>query len=78
MGKANAAATEADGVGQQIQDALSVTATPQVNNAQLVEILRLVNAIKAGLAGIGGSFQSSTTSLSREMNRNFTHQGVTP
>jgi len=49
MGKANAAATEADGVGQQIQDALSVTATPQVNNAQLAETLRLGERDQGGL-----------------------------
>jgi hypothetical protein len=78
MGKANAAATEADRVGQHIQQALSVTATPSVNNAQLAETLRLVNAIKAGLQGIGGMVQQATASVSRGMNRNFTDHGVAP
>ena len=77
-GKANAAATEAGRVGQQIRQALSVTATPSVNNAQLAETLRLVNAIKAGLAGVGDAVQTDHSSVSRSMNRNFTDQGVTP
>jgi len=78
MGKANAAAAEADRLGQQIQDALSVKATPQVNNAQLAETLRLVNAIKAGLSGIGGAVQQANSSVSRSMNRNFADHGVKP
>ena len=57
MSSVNAAASEADAVGRQIQQALSVTATPQVNNAHLAETPKLVNAIQTGLPGIGGMVQ---------------------
>jgi hypothetical protein len=78
MSNATAAASEAQSVGQQIQQALSVSATPQVNLAQLQETLRLVTAIRAGLAGMGAAIQQAHASVSREMNRNFSDHGVTP
>lgn len=78
MGDAAAAATEASRIGGNIQNALSVTATPQVNNAQLAETLRLVNSIRAGLQGIGALVQHSSASVSRQMNRNFSDFGVKP
>jgi hypothetical protein len=84
MSAADAALPKAGAIGSDIANALSVTATPQVNNAQFAETLRLVDAIKAGLAGIGGiggiggAVHAANASVKRQMNRNFTDQGVTP
>lgn len=78
MSSASAAASEAATIGRQIEQALSVSARPHVDNGSLQETLRLVNAIKAGLAGIGGAIQQAHTSVSRQMNRNFTDHGVVP
>jgi hypothetical protein len=78
MGDVNAATSEATSAGQQIQSALSVSATPMVNTAQLREAVALANQLKAALAGIGGAVQQAHASVSRQMNRNFTDQGVTP
>lgn len=78
MSSADAALQKAGSIGGEIVNALSVIARPQVDNASLQETLRLVNAIKAGLQGIGGLVQQASASVSRQMNRNFTDQGVTP
>jgi hypothetical protein len=69
---------EAQQAGQQIQDALSVQATPNVNLAQLQAAVALANQLKSILAGIGGAVAAAKGSVSREMNRNFADHGVTP
>ncbi|MDO6964005.1 hypothetical protein [Rhizobium alvei] len=78
LGDAIAAAAQAGKIGEDITRGLTVSATPQVNNAQLQETLRLVNAIKAGLAVIGGSIAAAHQSVAREMNRNFSDHGIVP
>lgn len=78
MGDVSAAAAEASTAGQQIQSALSVSATPMVNTAQLREAVALANQLKSALAGIGSAVQQASSSVFRRMNRNFTDQGVTP
>ena len=51
-------------------NAFSLSATPVVNLASRYETLQVVNAIKAGLPGIGGAVQQPTQSVSRTMNLN--------
>lgn len=78
MGDANAAAAEADAIGRQIQDALGVSARPNVDTSALREALSLANQLKSVLAGIGPAAQAAHSAVSRQMNRNFADQGVTP
>lgn len=78
MGSADAALQRAGAIGSDIANALSVTARPIVDTAALERALHLANQLKATLAGIGTAVQSATSSVSRQMNRNFTDQGVTP
>ena len=78
MGDANAAATEASRIGDDIQNALNVSAKPNIDTTDLRTAFALVNGIKSGLQGIGGLVQTTSASVSRQMNRNFTDQGVTP
>lgn len=78
MGDVNAATTEASSAAQQIQSALSVTATPMVNSSQIDAALQKARELAAILSGIPGKMQQANSSVSRQMNRNFTDQGVTP
>ena len=78
MSSANAAAIEATRLGAEIQNALGVSVRPNVDSASLRETLALVNAIKAGLAGIGPAIQAAHASVNRQMNRNFADHGVSP
>lgn len=78
MSNADAARQRAEAFGNDIANALAITAKPVVDLASLYETLRVVNAIKAGLAGIGGAVQQASSSMSRQMNRNFTDHGVIP
>lgn len=78
MSSADAALQKAGLIGSDIINALSVSAKPVVDTAALERALQLANALKAALAGIGQGVQQATSSVSRQMNRNFTDQGVTP
>ena len=69
---------EAKQAGQDIQSALNVSATPQVNTAQLREAVALANQLKAALAGIGGAVAAAHSAVARKMNSNFSDHGVTP
>jgi hypothetical protein len=78
MSSADAAASEASRLGAEILHALSVSARPSVDNGSLRETLALVNAIRAGLQGIGAMAQQAHSSVSRQMRRNFADHGVSP
>ena len=77
-GSWDSAVADAQNAGQQIQSALNVTATPNVDNAALRETLRLVNAIQAGLKGLGGAVQNATSSVANDLNRSYSDFGVKP
>jgi len=78
LGDINAATTEATAAGQMIQSALSVSATPAVNTQQIDAALQKAQALVATLSRVGTLAQQANASVSRQMNRNFTDQGVTP
>lgn len=69
---------EAQQAGQQIQTALSVQATPNVNTAEIQAALAMANQLRSVLAGIGAAAAAAKASVQREMNRNFADHGVTP
>ena len=77
-GSWDSAVADARTAGQEIQSALNVTATPNVDNAALRETLRLVNAIQVGLQGLGGAVQNAAQSVAKDLNRNFSDFGVKP
>lgn len=77
-GSWDSAVADARNAGQEIQSALNVTATPNVDNAALRETLRLVNAIQAGLQGLGGAVQNATSSVANNLNRSYADFGVKP
>jgi hypothetical protein len=68
----------AKNAGAQIQDALSVTAKPSIDNTDLRETLSLVNAIKAGMSGLGNAAARANAAAEKEMHRNFADYGVSP
>lgn len=70
--------SDARQAGQEIQSALNVTASPNVDNAALRETLRLVNAIREGLQGLGGAVQNATSSVASNLNRSYSDFGVKP
>lgn len=61
--------------GQGILDALSVTARPVVDLGPLQEANRLVQAIRAGLDGIGAAATRAQNNAGAEMRRNFSDRG---
>jgi hypothetical protein len=69
---------EAQQAGQQIQSALSVQATPQVNTAELQAAIAMARELKSILAGIGAAAAAAKATVQREMNRNFADHGVAP
>lgn len=78
MSKADKARQTAEAFGNDIARALAVTATPLVNTAQLREAVALASQLKSLLSGIGPAIQQAGSSVSRQMNRNFTDHGVIP
>jgi len=69
---------DAQQTGQDVKDALSVTAKPTVDKTDLQATLNLVNQIKASLSGLGASISAAHSQAQREMNRNFSDHGVAP
>lgn len=69
---------DAQQTGQDVKDALSVTAKPTVDKSDLQATLALINQIKSGLSGLGASIVAEQGRIQREMNRNFADHGVAP
>lgn len=69
---------DAKKTGQDVKDALSVTAKPTVDKSDLQATLALINQIKSGLSGLGASIAAAHAQVQREMNRNFSDHGVAP
>jgi len=76
MSGAKSAAVEADQAGRQIERALSVSATPQVDTSQIDAAIAKANTLTAALSRANASTRTANASFSREMNRNFTDHGV--
>lgn len=69
---------DAQQTGQDVKDALSVTAKPTVDKSDLQATLALINQIKSGLSGLGASIAAAHAQVQKEMNRNFADHGVAP
>lgn len=69
---------DAQKTGQDVKDALSVTAKPTVDKSDLQATLALINQIKSGLSGLGATIVAEQGRIQREMNRNFADHGVAP
>lgn len=74
--------TQAQQVGQEVKDALSVTAKPTVDTSDLKAALDLIGQIKNGLNGIGGAMsaaaQRARQQADAEVRRSFSDYGVAP
>lgn len=73
---------EAQQAGQEIQDALNVTAKPTVDKSDLEATMALVNQIKAGITGIGAAASAAHHKAKQaqdaEIRRTFSDYGVAP
>lgn len=73
-----ASVNEAKDAGREIQSALSVQATPQINLAQLQQAIAMANQFVGILRQAGAAIGAAHASVAREMNRNFADHGVNP
>jgi hypothetical protein len=63
--------TEAATAGQEVQQSLSVTATPQVNLGPIQSLLSLIARARAELSSLGAAAEAAQANVGQELRRNF-------
>lgn len=70
--------TQAIDTGNEVQNSLGVTVTPQIDSSSLDLLLGKVRAVASELAQLGVSSGNAENKLHRQMGRNMADHGVTP
>lgn len=71
ISRPQAAVAEAKSAGTEIESALSVKATPQVDTTQLRELLALIDRARSGLLSLGRDVTAASANVGAELRRNF-------
>lgn len=72
------AVSDAQRAGQEIKDALSVTAKPEVDSSAIDSAIAKAQQLKSLLSGIASAAAAAHSKVEREMQRNFADHGVAP